>query len=91
MFFFIHHFIGGIELRMFIKRRNVKDADVVCWHDIRVQGAFLQVVEEPAEGDEGTVIPVTLRPDLEFDVDHFPVVEQDLDVEDKILVADVAA
>lgn len=65
---------------------EIKEADVVRRPDIGVILPFLQVVKEPAEIDEGAVVPVCLGTNLQLDVDESLVIEADFDIKDEIFV-----
>ena len=91
MFLDVHHLVCGVECRMLRERREVKEADMVCGHDVGVGLPLLQVVKESAEVDEGAVIPIILWSDRELDIDDLRVIEQELNVQDKTLAADIVS
>lgn len=64
---------------------------MVCGHDVGVGLPLLQVVKESAEVDEGAVIPIILWSDRELDIDDLRVIEQELNVQDKTLAADIVS
>ena len=64
---------------------------MVCGSDIKVVFPLFEIVENPAQVGKGAVVPETLRFDLQFDVDDSAAIEQHLDIQDKILVANFLA
>ena len=77
--------IRGIKFRILFKKSKIQKPNLNSGFRVDVSLSVFQAVKRTTEIAEGTLHPVVLVNDLHFQVDNGTVIQQNLDIQKKVL------